>query len=112
MLKKIVDVQGCMIPGDDLRSGHRAERQDGTGLLKSRLRRNQRKCDQGDRPLHPDAVDARNALILPTKENVPPTGILYISLSKSTYELQISVEIRDRNFCLMTNYVQLAYVYY
>ena len=74
VLEKIVDAQGCMIPGDDLRSGHRAERQDGTGPLKSRLRRNQRKGDQGERPLHPDAVDARKALIHTHKENVPPAG--------------------------------------
>ena len=74
MLQKILDAHGCMIPGDDLRSGHRAERHDGTGLLKSRLRRNQRKGDQGDRPLHPDAEEARMALILTEKENVPPAG--------------------------------------
>lgn len=74
MLMKIVANQGCMIPGDDLRSGHRAERQDGTGPLTSRLRKNQRKGDQGERPLHPDAEDARNALINFDKENVPPTG--------------------------------------
>jgi len=74
VLQKIVDVQGCMIPGDDLRSGHRAERQDGTGLLKSRYRRNQRKGDQGERPLHPDAEEARMALIHMEKENVPPAG--------------------------------------
>ena len=73
-----------MIPGDDLRSGHRAERQDRVGLLKSRLRRNQRKGDQGDRPLHPDAVDARMALIILEKENTPPAGkqraFVFISL--------------------------------
>ena len=59
---------------DGLRSGHRAERQDGTGLLKSRYRRNQRKGDQGERPLHPDAEEARMALIHMEKENVPPAG--------------------------------------
>jgi hypothetical protein len=105
-----------MIPGDDLRSGHRAERQDGTGKLTSRLRRNQRKSDQGDRPLHPDAVDARMNLIIAKEETVHPAGKIgvfwYISLSKSTCELQISVEIRDRNFCLIKNYDRLAYISY
>ena len=63
-----------MIPGDDLRSGHRAERLDRTGPLKSRLRRNQRKGDQGEHPLHPDTIDVRKALIHTDKENVPPEG--------------------------------------
>ena len=74
MLQKILDARGCMIAGDDLRSGHRAERHDGTGPLKSRLRRNQRKGDQGDRPLYPDAEEPRMALILTEKENVPLAG--------------------------------------
>jgi hypothetical protein len=70
VLNKIVAAQGCMIPGEDLRSGHRAERQDGTGNLKSRLRRNQRKSDQGDRPIHPDAVEARMKLMKAKKETL------------------------------------------
>ena len=44
------------------------------GMKLSRLRSDQRKGDQGDRPLHPDAKDARMALILTEKENVPPAG--------------------------------------
>ena len=40
--------------------------------LKSRLlRSDQRKGDQGDRPLHPDSEEARMALIFTKKENVP-----------------------------------------
>ncbi len=35
-----------------------------------------------------------------------------ISKSKSTCELQISVEIRDRTFCLIKNYDQLDYIPY
>jgi hypothetical protein len=35
-----------------------------------------------------------------------------ISKSKSTCELQISVEIRDRTFCLIKNYDQLDYTPY
>ena len=34
-----------------------------------------KEVDQGDRPLHPDAEEARMALILSAdKENVPPAG--------------------------------------
>ena len=63
-----------ILSGDALRSAHRAERQDGTGKLTSRLHRNQRKSDQGDRPLHPDAVDARMKLIVPKDNAVHPVG--------------------------------------
>ena len=35
--------------------GHRAARHDGKGQLSSRLRNNQRKDSQFNRPIHPDA---------------------------------------------------------
>ena len=62
-LKNIIKNQDCAISGDNLRSGHRAERHDGKGKLSSRLRKNQRKDSQNERPLHPDAQDAYNALV-------------------------------------------------
>ena len=63
VLHKIIENQGCVISGDNLRSGHRAERHDGKGQLSSRLRKNQRKDSQNERPLHPDAQDAYNDLV-------------------------------------------------
>ena len=38
-------------------------------LLKSSLRQNQRKSDQGDRSIHSDAVEARMKLIIPSEES-------------------------------------------
>ena len=43
--------------------GHRAERHDGKGKLNSRLRNNQRKDSQYERPIHPDAQAAYDALV-------------------------------------------------
>ncbi len=80
--------------------------------LKSRFRKRQRKDNKGDRHSYPDATEDQKLPILPEKENVPPTGTFVYCKSKSTWYLQISVEIRTWNFCLITNYVQLAYIYY
>ena len=63
VLEQIIENQGRVIPGDDLRKGHRAERHDGKGKLNSRLRNNQRKDSQYERPIHPDAQAAYDALV-------------------------------------------------
>ena len=61
--EQIIENQGRVIPGDDLRKGHRAERHDGKGKLNSHLRNNQRKDSQYERPIHPDAQAAYDALV-------------------------------------------------
>ena len=63
VLEKIFANQGCVISGDDLRGGHRAARHDGKGPLSSRLRNNQRKDSQFNRPIHPDAQASYNDLV-------------------------------------------------
>ena len=62
-MEKILANQGCVISGDDLRGGHRAARYDGKGQLSSRLRNNQRKDSQFNRPLHPDAQASYDDLV-------------------------------------------------
>ena len=41
VLEKIFAANGCVVSGEDVRSGHREQRHDGTGPLHSRLRTNQ-----------------------------------------------------------------------
>jgi len=43
--------------------GHRAARHDGKGQLSSRLRNNQRKDSQFNRPIHPDAKASYDDLV-------------------------------------------------
>ena len=53
-----------------MRSGHREQRHDGTGPLHSRLRNNQRKDSQFQRPVHPDAQASYEALVDHDNENI------------------------------------------
>ena len=70
VLQKIFTANGCIVSGDNLRSGQRAQRHDGTGPLHSRLRNNQRKDSQFQRPVHPDAQASYEALVDHDNENI------------------------------------------
>ena len=62
-MKIIGELKGCVVSGDDFRSGKRAERHDKTGQLSSRLRNNQRKDSQFERKIHPDAQASYDDLV-------------------------------------------------
>ena len=51
--KKGIERQGCIIPDDDVRRGHRAIRLDGPAVMKSQVRRVQ---PVEELILHPDAI--------------------------------------------------------
>ena len=68
--QKIFTANGCIVSGDDLRSGHREQRHDGTGPLNSRLRNNQRENSQFQRPVHPDTQASYEALVDHDNENI------------------------------------------
>ena len=70
VLENFFAANGCVVSGEDVRSGHREQRHDGTGPLHSRLRNNQRKDSQFQRPVHPDAQASYEALIDHYIENI------------------------------------------
>ena len=53
VLQKGIERQGCIIPAEDVRRGHRAMRLDGSALMKSQVRRVQ---PVEELILHPDAI--------------------------------------------------------
>ena len=54
VLQKGIERQGCIIPDEDVRRGHRAMRLDGSALMKSQVRRVQ---PVEELILHPDAIE-------------------------------------------------------
>ena len=70
ILDKIIAANGCIVSGEDVRAGHRAQRHDGKDPLTTRLRNNQRKNSQFQHPIHPDAQASYEALIDHYIENI------------------------------------------
>ena len=54
VLQKGIERQGCIIPDEDVRRGHRAMRLDGSAVMKSQVRRVQPVTEL---ILHPDAIE-------------------------------------------------------
>ena len=57
MLQVIVNAEGCVVHGEAVRSGHRYQRFDGKGLMKSKLKSHGRVTQLHGRPVHPDVMD-------------------------------------------------------
>ena len=63
VLGKIVAAEGCVVKDEFLRTGRRARRADGNGLLKNKPRASQRKATLKAAPLHPDCQAAYDAFV-------------------------------------------------
>jgi hypothetical protein len=62
VLLKIVDVHGCVVPDEFLRSGRRYMKVKGEGDCKNKPKKNQRKDTLSLPPIHPDCVEAFHRL--------------------------------------------------
>ena len=63
VLDKIIAAEGYVVPDEFLRTGRRAVRADGKGMLKNKARKRQKIATQEARPHHPD-LDAAYALLV------------------------------------------------
>jgi len=70
VLEKIIVANGCVVSGDDVHFGHHAQRHDGMGPRTTRLRNNQRKNSQFQRPIQPDAQASYEALVDHDNEHI------------------------------------------
>ena len=59
VLEKGIEYQGCIIPDEDVRRGHRAMKLDGSAVMKSQVRRVQPVTEL---ILHPDAIESYKKL--------------------------------------------------
>jgi hypothetical protein len=62
VLGVIVVAKGCVVHGEAVRSGHRYQRLDGKGPMKSHMKSHGRVATFRGRPVHADAMMAFNAL--------------------------------------------------
>ena len=67
VLQKGIECQGCIIPDEDVRRGHRAMRLDGSVLMKSRVIRVQPVTEL---ILHPDAIESYEKLSPFARSNI------------------------------------------
>jgi hypothetical protein len=65
VLDKIIAAGGCVVPDEFLRTGRRAVRADGKGMLKNKRRKRQKIATQEARPHHPDLNAAYALLVNP-----------------------------------------------
>jgi hypothetical protein len=63
VLDKIIAAGGCVVPDEFLRTGRRAVRADGKGMLKNKRRKRQKIATQEARPHHP-VLNAAYALLV------------------------------------------------
>jgi len=67
VLEKGIEYQGCIIPDEDVRRGHRAMRLDGSALMKSQVKRVRPVTKLN---LHPDAIESYKKLSPSARSNI------------------------------------------
>jgi len=104
VLQVIVDAKGCVVHGEAVRSGHRYQRKDGAGLMKSKLKSHGRVATFHGRPVHPDALEAFRSLTDSKKEaveavvQVASTLEDYLTIQRDNSEIYEEGDIDENNF--------------
>ena len=104
VLQVIVDAEGCVVHGEAVRSGHRYQRLDGKGLMKSKLKSHGRVALFHGRPVHPDAMQAFLSLTDSKKEalgaviQVTSTVENYLNVQRDNSEIREEGDLDEYDF--------------
>ena len=104
VLQVIVDAQTCVVHGEAVRSGHRYQRLDGKGAMKSKLENRGRVSTLHVRPVHPDAMEAFRSLTESRKEaleavvQVASTVENYLNIQRGDDKIREEGDLDDHGF--------------
>ena len=70
VLQKIIEINGCAVKDQAIRSGRRARRSNDQGDSKNKIIKRQRKATIAGRPVHPDCEDAQELLLSKGESNL------------------------------------------
>ena len=104
VLQVFVDAEGCVVHGEAVRSGHRYQRLDGKGAIKSKLENRGRGSTLHGRPVHPDAMEAFRSLTESRKEaleavvQVASTVENYLNIQRGNDEIREEGDLDDHGF--------------